>query len=124
MEKIDSIYDFSRSTPHEIFPGFVARFVHTKLCTISYVEIKKNAVLPEHKHPEQQISRVIKGEFRIGIKEEDSSESEVKTCDMKASESVIAIIPSNALHYGIALTDCVVLDFFFPRREDFIQKYT
>ncbi|MDI9356337.1 MAG: cupin domain-containing protein [Chitinophagaceae bacterium] len=121
MENKDIFYDFSHSTPHEIFPGFIARFRHTEFCTIAYVEIKKNAKLPEHKHPEQQISKVLKGEFLIGIKDADKNDV---TIDMKTNESTIAIIPSNVVHYGIALTDCVVMDIFFPRREDFIQKYT
>jgi len=37
---------------------------------------------------------------------------------MKAGD--IAVIPSNAIHSGQAITDCQLLDVFSPVREDYL----
>ena len=49
---------FQDSTPREIIPGFVARFIHTKSQTFSLVEVEKGSILPEHFHSNEQVSKV------------------------------------------------------------------
>ena len=93
----------------EIIPGFLARFVHSEHLTISYWEIKKGSRLPEHQHHHEQISQVMDGKFELTI----NGIANVMT------PGKVAVIPSNAMHAGVALTDCKVMDIFCPVREDY-----
>jgi quercetin dioxygenase-like cupin family protein len=95
---------------HLMIPGFRGRFIHSEKMTISYWDIESGSKLPEHRHPHEQISQVIKGKFKLTI----SGESVIMT------PGITAIIPSNALHSGEALTECQVMDIFAPVREDYL----
>jgi len=33
---------------------------------------------------------------------------------------VVAVIPPDAKHYGRAITDCLIIDIFYPIREDLL----
>lgn len=100
---------FQNSTPREIIPGFVARFIHTQSQTFSMVEIEKGSILPEHFHSNEQVSNVIEGSFELQVA------GEKKVC----SPGDIAVIEPNVPHSGVALTRCVILDVFTPAREDY-----
>ena len=93
----------------EFFPGFFGRFVHSNNMTIAYVRVKAGAELPEHSHPHEQICNVIEGEFVLTVNGKPNS--------MKANNTYN--IPSNAPHSGRAITDCKIIDAFYPVREDF-----
>lgn len=93
----------------EIIPGFLARLVHSERMTISYWEIKKGSKLPEHQHHHEQVSHVMDGKFELTI----NGISNVM------SPGMVAVIPSNAMHAGTALTDCKIMDIFCPVREDY-----
>jgi len=93
----------------EIVPGFKARFVHSNSMTISYWDVKKGCKLPEHKHHHDQISQVTEGKFELTI----DGISKIM------EPGKVAIIPSNAVHSGEAITDCKVMDIFSPVREDY-----
>lgn len=96
----------------EMIPGFKARFVHTESMTISYWEIKKGGILPEHAHHHEQISQVMEGRFELTI----DGVSQIM------EPGRLAVIPSNVLHSGRALTDCKVTDIFCPVRDDYRMK--
>ncbi len=102
---------FKNCEPHEILPGFTARFIHTKTQTFSWVEITKGSILPEHFHVNEQVSRVIEGSFELNI---NGTKKVCVAGDM-------ALIDSNVPHSGMALTHCIILDVFTPVREDYKQ---
>ncbi|MFC2130597.1 cupin domain-containing protein [Bacteroidota bacterium] len=93
----------------EVVPGYFARFVHTENMTLSYFEIRAGAEMPEHSHHSEQVSNVIKGEFELNVE---------GTVYKLKPDSVVKI-PSNARHSGKALTDCYIIDAFYPVREDY-----
>lgn len=93
----------------EIVKGFHARFVHTDSCTIAFVDIEEGAVLPIHSHVHEQITQVMEGRFQLTIDDVTNI----------YEPGLIAIIPSNVPHGGVALTDCKVMDVFTPVREDY-----
>lgn len=93
----------------EMIPGFKARFIHTANMTISYWEIAMGSKLPEHHHHHEQVSQVMEGKFELTI----NGVSQVM------EQGKIAVIPSNAIHSGFAITACKVMDIFHPVREDY-----
>ncbi|MCZ6701961.1 MAG: cupin domain-containing protein [Ignavibacteria bacterium] len=95
----------------EIVPGYFARFVHSENMTIAYWNIKAGSSLPAHSHPHEQISSMIKGEFELTV---DGTPHILKPND-------VFIIPSGISHSGKAITDCKIIDTFYPVREDYIS---
>ena len=93
----------------EIVPGYFARFVHSDNMTIAYWNIKEGSSLPAHSHSHEQISSMIKGEFELTV---DGTPHLLKPND-------VFIIPSGIQHSGKAITDCKIIDTFYPVREDY-----
>ena len=101
-----SLGDLNQSEP---IPGFKGRFVHSENMTVANWRIDEGAAFPEHSHPQEQVSVVAEGNFELTI------EGETRILH----PGLVAIIPPNALHYGRALTDCRLVDIFYPVREDY-----
>ncbi|PKP53624.1 MAG: cupin domain-containing protein [Bacteroidetes bacterium HGW-Bacteroidetes-1] len=92
-----------------IIDGYHAKFIHSKNMTLAFWEIEENKSLPEHSHKHEQVAQMIEGEFEMTI--------EGKTQILRPGN--IAIIPSNARHSGRAITNCKILDVFYPIREEY-----
>lgn len=95
--------------PRELAPGLNARLVHGVQTTLSVVEIKKGSVLPEHKHFQEQITYILKGQLDMIIGGEKYS----------LTEGSVHVIPPNVPHSAVATTDCTVVDAFSPARDDY-----
>ncbi len=93
----------------EIIPGYNVRFVHSENMTLAYWDIKVGSPLPEHSHPNEQVVNMIEGEFELTI----DGETQILKPDS------VVIISSNAKHSGRAVTDCKIIDVFYPIREDY-----
>ena len=104
--------ELKRIEEKEIVPGYKARFIHSENMTVAHWNIKAGYKLPEHSHFHEQLSFVTEGEFELVI------DGEKKVLNKKSA----AVIPSNAVHSGIAITDCVIIDIFYPIREDYKVK--
>lgn len=95
----------------EQIPGYHAKMVHSATMTFVHWEIEEGAVLPEHSHSNEQVANIIEGTFELTI----AGVTEV------LSAGGVAIIPPNALHSGVALTHCKIIDAFYPVREDYLE---
>ncbi len=93
----------------EIVKGCRARFIHSDNMTFAYWDIDKDSSIPAHTHPHEQVLNMLKGEFELDL------QGEVKI--LKPND--VVIIPSNAEHYGRAISDCKILDVFYPVREEY-----
>ena len=93
----------------KIWEGITARFFHSQNLTFGKVKIENGAILPEHSHPHEQFTKMLKGklEFTIG--------NEMKVMEL----GMVAHIPPGVPHSAKALTECFVFDCFNPVREDF-----
>ena len=71
--------------------------------------------VPLHSHPHKQIGMVYSGKARLKIGDEERT---VKKGDFYC-------IPANVPHSDTAISDepFIMLDIFYPVREDFIEKY-
>ena len=101
--------DLNHIDSKEIIPGYRAVFVHSDNVTLAYWTIERGAEMPEHHHPHEQVANVIEGAFELTM------EGETK----RLQPGTVAVIPSNAVHSGTAITDCRILDVFYPIREDY-----
>jgi quercetin dioxygenase-like cupin family protein len=95
--------------PKTIVAGFDARFIHTEGMTFSFIEVKSGASLPSHSHFQEQVSYVLEGTFQLTIDGEE----------VVFGPGTVVVIPPNAVHSGIAITDCKIMDVFNPVREDY-----
>ena len=95
--------------PRTVIPGYHAHFVHTEAMTFAYWTIEAGAPLPEHNHPHEQVATMLDGEYELVVGGEAR----------RLRPGDVAVIPSNVLHSGHAVTDCRILDVFHPIREDY-----
>lgn len=93
----------------EVVPGFIGKFLHTENMTVVYWTVKAGSALPEHKHPHEQVACLVSGELEFNL------DGEIRTITSDTS----VVIPSNVMHSGKALTDCKIIDIFYPVREDY-----
>ena len=101
--------DLDQIPEREIVPGYRARFVHGDNMTLAYWDVDPGAELPEHAHPQEQITNVLEGEFELTVDGE--------TRVLKPGQAVV--IPGNVPHSGRAQTACRLLDAFQPARDDY-----
>ena len=101
--------DLSTLAEKEIVPGFHGKFAHTENMTASFWRIEAGAELPEHAHPQEQISVVVAGQFEMTL---DGKKELLE-------KGKVALIPANVKHSGKALTDCEIMDVFYPVREGY-----
>lgn len=93
----------------DMIPGYKARFIHSQNMTFSYWTTKAGYSLPEHAHPHEQVANVLEGTFEMTV---DGETRIIKPGD-------VVVIPSHAKHRGTSITDCKILDVFYPIREDY-----
>ena len=103
------ISDLKDIEARQVFPGFWGRFVHTSNMTMAYWEIEKGSKVPIHSHIHEQVVNMLEGQFELVINGGPSV----------LSPGMVAVIPSNAVHTGVALSNCRILDVFYPVREDY-----
>jgi quercetin dioxygenase-like cupin family protein len=85
------------------------RFIHTDNITVAFNELKTGAVVPLHTHLHETIDYVQEGTLQMTIGEET----------MEMSAGAVARVPSNVPHSAMAITNCKVINVFYPLREDF-----
>ena len=95
----------------EVFPGYVAKMIHTETMTLVYWSISAGAAIPEHHHLNEHVTHVLEGSFVLVI---DGESKELEP-------GIVAVIPSGVKHYGHAVTDCLMLDVFSPVRSDYVS---
>lgn len=93
----------------EIMPGFHGKMVHGETITWAFWTVEKDAVVPEHHHPHEQIMHIVSGEFEFTF------EGKTKVYN----EGDVVYIPSNSPHSGKAITPCKLMDVFSPVREEY-----
>ena len=93
----------------QIAKGYFSRLVHSEKMTFSFVTAAAGEELPEHAHPHEQISIIQEGIFELTLDGKP----------IRFTKGQLVIIPSNVKHAGKAITDAVILDVFYPVREDY-----
>lgn len=102
-------YNLDEIKEREIVPGYFARFVHSENNTVAYWRITAGSSLPAHSHPHEQVTNLLEGEFELTV---DGTPH-------KLTPGMVFVIPGDVPHSGTAITDCKILDTFYPVREDY-----
>jgi quercetin dioxygenase-like cupin family protein len=103
------LHDFSAVPVKEIAPGVRGRYVHSAQVTEGVVDLAPGAVVPDHSHPHEQWTMVMKGSLELTV---------AGTLHLLTPGTVIYIAP-NERHSARATSACQVFDVFHPVREDY-----
>jgi quercetin dioxygenase-like cupin family protein len=102
-----------RTIPLEdLNPLLQRQFVVGQEIMMARILLKKGCVVPEHSHPNEQLTYILDGTLKFWI---DGKE-------IVAHAGEVLCIPSNMPHKAEALEDTVDLDIFNPPRADWINK--
>jgi quercetin dioxygenase-like cupin family protein len=96
----------------ELKPLLQRQFVVGQEIMLARVLLKKGCIVPEHSHPNEQLTYILEGALKFWI--------DGKEIVVHAGETLC--IPSNMPHRAEALEDTVDLDVFNPPRADWINK--
>ena len=80
--------------------------------TLSQLLLKRGAVVPRHSHMNEQYSWIISGALRFIFDDRE----------IVVGAGEVLLIPAHVPHSAVAMEDTVDVDFFAPRREDWIRK--
>jgi uncharacterized protein len=95
----------------EIAPGITLSSVFLENLMVTFVHLEKDAVVPVHAHPHEQITVVIEGELDFTLDD--------AIYPLKAGDAIT--IPSGSSHTAVAVNgSCTVYDSWSPVRKDYI----
>jgi quercetin dioxygenase-like cupin family protein len=80
--------------------------------TIARLLMTRGAVVPRHWHVSEQFSLILSGALKFIFDDRE----------VVVHGGEVLYIPANVPHSAVALEDTVDVDFFAPRREDWIRK--
>ena len=80
--------------------------------TLSQLLLKRGAVVPRHSHVNEQYSWIISGALKFVFDDRE----------IVVAAGEVLLIPPHVPHSAVAMEDTVDVDFFAPRREDWIRK--
>ena len=104
-----NLVDLADLPPIPVWAGVIARRVQGERLTLAVVELAPNAIVPEHRHPNEQNGLVIQGRvlFRCGDEERELG--------LGGTWRILGGVP----HSVVAGPDgAVVIDVFTPIRDD------
>ena len=96
----------------ELLPGFRRKVLgYQSDLMLIRVEFEAGIEFPPHKHPHQQITHILEGEFKANIDGEEMT--------LYPGDSYV--VPGNVLHALKCLKKGSAIDMFSPMREDFLE---
>jgi quercetin dioxygenase-like cupin family protein len=96
----------------QVSPTLARRLISGERVMLAQVSLRKDGIVPKHRHVHEQFTVVTRGalHFRIG----DEGEEVI----IRSGE--VLHIPSDVPHEAVVLEDSDVLDVFSPPREDWL----
>ena len=104
-------YKWSEVEKEQLNPNFARRCIHSDSMTVAKVYLAKGSLVPEHSHPNEQVSVIDEGSLRFNLQGQEIV--------VRAGE--VLRIPANVPHSAFALEDTVGTDIFSPPRQDWIS---
>jgi quercetin dioxygenase-like cupin family protein len=104
-----NLVDLADHAPINVWEGVIARRVQGERITLAVVELAPNAIVPEHRHPNEQNGMVIQGQVRFRCGDEE------RELGPGGTWRILGDVP----HSVLAGPDgAVVIDVFTPIRDD------
>lgn len=101
--------------PEERVTDLISRRLITgKDMMIAHVYLKKDALVPQHSHHNEQITYILSGALHFWLGADRAREVIVR-------EGEVLHIPSNVPHEARALEDTLDVDVFSPPRQDWLD---
>jgi quercetin dioxygenase-like cupin family protein len=112
---MSNLVDLADIIPIQVWDGVVARRVQGDRLTLAVVELAPDAIVPEHRHPNEQCGLVIEGEvtFRIGDEE--------RVLGPGGTWRILGDTPHSVV---TGPGGAVVIDVFVPARDDWAERPT
>jgi quercetin dioxygenase-like cupin family protein len=106
------VHNWQGIEKEQLNPLYARQVIHSDTMTVVRVHFKKGCEVAEHSHPNEQVSMVEQGalKFVMGGAEH-----------VLGPGGVVRIAP-NLLHSVQAVEDCVMVEVFSPRRQDWIDS--
>jgi quercetin dioxygenase-like cupin family protein len=106
---LDHVYEIA---PQRVWEGVIARVVQGDQLTMAVVELEPNAVVPEHRHPNEQTGLVIEGSITFTVADE------TRELGPGGTWRILGDTP----HAAVAGPDgATVIDVFAPIRSDWVE---
>ncbi len=93
-------------------PLFDRQYIVGDKVMVARIIMKKDCVVPEHSHHNEQVTQVVSGSLRFSIEGKE----------IVVSAGDFLFIPPNVPHAAVAIKDAISFDTFTPPREDWINK--
>jgi quercetin dioxygenase-like cupin family protein len=104
-------YNWEAIEEEQLNPLLGRKVVHGRNMTVARIRLQKDAVVPMHRHANEQISMVERGVLRFVVAGQERT--------LRAGD--VLYIPPDAPHMVEALEDSLAVDLFSPAREDWIR---
>ena len=99
--------------PHkELLPGALAAAIAGERVMVNHVRLAAGTEVPEHAHPEEQITVVLKGRLLLTL----------EGVEVELGPGDAALVPAGAKHAALAREETELLDVFSPVRQDLVEK--
>lgn len=104
-----SFAELEEISPKPIWDGIAARVVQGERITMAVVELEPDGLVPEHRHPNEQLGIVLEGSVSFRIDEE------TKRLGPGGTWRILGDVPHEA---RAGAQGAVVIDVFTPTRSD------
>lgn len=108
------LYAWNDVKREEVNPTFARRLVWGEKVMLAQLELKTGAIVPTHRHDNEQLSMCYTGAIRLVLGENEEQDVVLRAGD-------VLVIPGGVPHRAEVLEDFTGLDVFSPPREDWIS---
>jgi quercetin dioxygenase-like cupin family protein len=106
---MSNLVDLDSIEPIRIWEGVRGRLVESERITMAVVELDPNAIVPEHRHPNEQLGILLRGALRFRVGEE------VRDLRPGGTWRILGDVPHGV---EVGPDGAVVMDVFSPLRDD------
>ena len=113
-------FNFDEMESETIGKGIKRKWFHGEKGQMTIFNLEKDAHIPWHKHPNEQITYIMSGKVKINF--DQFLRTLYKETFVEVGAGEVIVFPENVPHEFWALEETVDLDVHVPVREDWLSK--